>query len=132
MMIKTKEDAAKEFAAELMPHTYLEIDEGWLPMFCSAARLVRYYNSKLKLTGDSCIKINTVKEKFGHLRIYLSYGAADATTVEHLGNAVDGICSVSGYTCEACGKLGKLGNTGKNGTGWLKTYCEEHAAASRS
>jgi hypothetical protein len=119
----TLKEALAEYQAELLPGTYLEINEGWLPLFCAAASVVRYYNKQCKLEGDQRITINTVKEKFGSLRIYLSMGEAPGHAAEKVYSEVDGICAVSNFMCEFCGKAGALCSH----NGWLKTSCHEHS-----
>lgn len=57
-----------------------------------------------------------VKEKFGTLRFY--YDGGD----DYIGGLVSMAESMSGVTCETCGKPGKL----REG-GWLRTLCDEHA-----
>ena len=60
--------------------------------------------------------VSQVKEKFGTLRFYY-YGGDEK---------IDGMVrmaeSMSGCTCEECGKPGRTNNNG-----WLRTLCEEHA-----
>ena len=56
-----------------------------------------------------------IKEKFGTLRFY--YNGGD--------DVIDGMVrmaeSMSGVTCETCGKPGTT-----KGPGWIRTLCEEH------
>ena len=56
-----------------------------------------------------------VKEKFGTLRFY--YEGGD----DYIRGLVSMAESMSGVTCEVCGKPGTTG-----GTGWIHTACEEH------
>ena len=68
---------------------------------------------------EEAVKIPTVvqvKEKFGTLRFYIQAG-----TDEHY-NYISFAESMSGCTCETCGKPGK-----RLGGGWIYTSCEEHA-----
>lgn len=65
------------------------------------------------------VKVPTVvqvKEKFGTLRFYIQAG-----TDEHY-NYISFAESMSGVTCEECGKPGK-----RLGRGWIYTSCKEHA-----
>lgn len=56
-----------------------------------------------------------VKEKFGTLRFYIRGGD------EYIDALINMAESMSGVTCEACGKPGTAG-----GKGWISTMCEEH------
>ena len=56
-----------------------------------------------------------VKEKFGTLRFY--YEGGD----DYVFGVVSMAESMSGVTCETCGKPGTTG-----GKGWIHTACEEH------
>lgn len=56
-----------------------------------------------------------VKEKFGTLRFY--YQGGD----DYIRGLVSMAESMSGVTCEECGKPGTTG-----GKGWIHTACEEH------
>lgn len=56
-----------------------------------------------------------VKEKFGTLRFY--YRGGD----DYIDGLVSMAESMSGVTCEECGKPGSTG-----GKGWISTRCEEH------
>ena len=64
------------------------------------------------------VTLDQVKEKFGTLRFYYTGGD----------DVIDGMVrmaeSMSGVTCEECGKPGK-----RVGGGWVTTLCEEHALA---
>ena len=57
-----------------------------------------------------------VKEKFGTLRFYYSGGD------DYIRGMVSMAESMSGCTCEECGKPG-----GRRGGGWIVTLCDEHA-----
>ena len=57
-----------------------------------------------------------VKEKFGTLRFYVQAAS------EEQYNYISFAESMSGCTCETCGKPGK-----RLGRGWVYTACEEHA-----
>lgn len=56
-----------------------------------------------------------VKEKFGTLRFYVRGGD------EYIDALIAMAESMSGVTCEACGKPGTTG-----GSGWISTMCEDH------
>ena len=61
------------------------------------------------------VTLDQVKEKFGTLRFYYTGGD------DYISGLVTMAESMSGVTCEECGKPG-------NGTsgGWIKTVCVEH------
>jgi hypothetical protein len=64
------------------------------------------------------VTLDQVKEKFGTLRFYYTGGD------EYISGLVAMAESMSGVTCEECGKPGK-----RVGGGWVTTLCEEHAEA---
>jgi hypothetical protein len=66
--------------------------------------------------GVSQVTVDQVKEKFGTLSFYYTGGD------EYISGLVDMASSISGVTCEVCGKPGK-----QNDGGWIKTRCEEHS-----
>jgi len=61
------------------------------------------------------VTLDQVKEKFGTLRFYYSGGD------EYISGLVSMAESMSGVTCEECGKPGT-----RTGGGWVKTVCVEH------
>ena len=61
------------------------------------------------------VTLDQVKEKFGTLRFYYSGGD------DYIRGLVSMAESMSGVTCETCGKPGT-----STGGGWIKTVCKEH------
>jgi hypothetical protein len=61
------------------------------------------------------VTLDQVKEKFGTLRFYYSGGD------DYIRGLVSMAESMSGVTCEECGKPGT-----STGGGWIKTACKEH------
>ena len=61
------------------------------------------------------VTLDQVKEKFGTLRFYYTGGD------DYISGLVSMAESMSGVTCEECGKPG----TSTRG-GWIKTACKEH------
>jgi len=61
------------------------------------------------------VTLDQVKEKFGTLRFYYSGGD------DYISGLVSMAESMSGVTCETCGKPGT-----RTGGGWVKTVCVEH------
>ena len=73
---------------------------------------------QLRLVPEACTQVvaSQVKEKFGTLRFYYSGGD------EVVHGMVDLAESMSGVTCEVCGKPGTV-----RGGGWIQTLCDEHS-----
>jgi hypothetical protein len=63
----------------------------------------------------SQVTLDQVKEKFGTLRFYYTGGD------DYIRGLVSMAESMSGVTCEECGKPGT-----STGGGWIKTVCKEH------
>ena len=61
------------------------------------------------------VTLDQVKEKFGTLRFYYSGGD------DYISGLVSMAESMSGVTCETCGKPGT-----QTSGGWIKTVCKEH------
>jgi len=61
------------------------------------------------------VTLDQVKEKFGTLRFYYTGGD------DYINGLVSMAESMSGVTCETCGKPGT-----STGGGWIKTACVEH------
>ena len=61
------------------------------------------------------VTLDQVKEKFGTLRFYFTGGD------DYIRGLVSMAESMSGVTCETCGKPGT-----STGGGWIKTVCKEH------
>ena len=61
------------------------------------------------------VTLDQVKEKFGTLRFYYSGGD------DYISGLVSMAESMSGVTCEECGKPGT-----QTSGGWIKTVCKEH------
>jgi len=61
------------------------------------------------------VTLDQVKEKFGTLRFYYSGGD------DYIRGMVSMAESMSGVTCETCGKPGT-----RTGGSWIKTACKEH------
>ena len=73
--------------------------------------------AKMDTEAELVPTVVQVKEKFGTLRFYIQAGSD-----EHY-NYISFAESMSGRTCEECGKPGK-----RLGRGWIYTACKEHAA----
>lgn len=90
-----------------------ECDDGWYDILDRlSARLVQI---------DERIVATQVKEKFGTLRFYITWGCDEAWA------AIDSAELETETTCEVCGKTGKL-----RPGGWIKVLCDEHHAERQS
>jgi hypothetical protein len=85
------------------------VDEGWASLINEA------YDEFEK---DDTVFVDTVKEKFGGLRIYID-GGKDP---DHLEKLIDQLEQRSFHICEKCGAPGVLRNRS-----WMKTWCDKHS-----
>ena len=71
-------------------------------------------------------RVEQVEEKFGILRLYLSFDRIDADGVnpnpDALRSLVDAAVAASEVTCSVCGALGEMRNLG-----WANVRCDAHA-----
>lgn len=108
-----------------------ECDDGWFNIINALCANIQSHIDWRNSTRELLLKDNPynrpipdeihqviatqVKEKFGTLRFY--YDGGD--------DVIDGMVrmaeSMSGVTCETCGKPGE-----SRGGGWIRTLCEEH------
>jgi hypothetical protein len=92
--------------------------DGWfniLDQLCSNIQHHIDWKNKKEPVVEQVVA-DQVKEKFGTLRFYYSGGD------EHIAGMVAMAESMSGVTCEDCGKPGR-----SRGFGWITTVCDEHA-----
>ncbi len=92
--------------------------DGWFNILDQLCLNIQYYIEwkNKKETVVEQVVADQVKEKFGSLRFYYSGGD------EHIAGMVAMAESMSGVTCEDCGKPGR-----SRGFGWITTVCDEHA-----
>ena len=83
-------------------------------------RIEKYTNSGEWPEPMEFPQIQQIKEKFGSLRVYVSYG--DEVVHELIGYAE----YLSSVTCEVCGAPGEMRNDR-----WVKTLCDDHAVQHR-
>jgi hypothetical protein len=92
--------------------------DGWFNIVDQLCSNIQHHidwkNKKEKVVEQ--VVADQIKEKFGTLRFYYSGGD------EHIAGLITMAESMSGVTCEDCGKPGKW-RTG----GWIVTVCDEHA-----
>jgi len=96
-----------------------ECDDGWFDIINTLCGNIQNYIDWQNKTGKNAEQVvaEQVKEKFGTLRFY--YHGGD----DYIRGLVTMAESMSGLTCEVCGKPGSL-----NDGGWFRTLCEEHRA----
>jgi len=101
-----------------------ECGDGWNSLL---GRLFVCLDS-LAMTAKTPIEVNTIKEKFGSLRVYVDLGGS-----EDFARAVYGAIAeaeeASETICEVCGGPGQLRRLGGAG-GWLTTLCQVDGADS--
>lgn len=91
-----------------------ECGEGWADLLDPILKYIDTHN-KNQTDPDEMIYISQIKEKFGTLRFYTSFGN------DELYEIIRKAEKLSAETCESCGKPGKL-----TGMSWYSTLCEEH------
>lgn len=108
-----------------------DCDDGWFNILDKLCDNIQHYidwrirqREVLLKSNQHTLKIpdevkqvvaDQVKEKFGTLSFYYSGGD------DYIRGLVSMAESMSGVTCEECGKPGK-----RNGKGWIRTLCDEH------
>ena len=120
-------DELKAKYPELLKGVDLAIGDGWVKTldyaFGSMNRWATYGEDGKKVTNLDFVVIQQIKEKFGGLRLYVSFkeGATQncIAAVRGAANMAEYICE---HLCEVCGNEGKL-----RGGGWVRTLCDEHS-----
>jgi len=94
-----------------------ECGDGWFDILDQLMANIQHHIDWKERQGLSIpqVVVDQVKEKFGSLRFYYTGGD------DYISGLVSMAESMSGVTCEVCGKPGK-----QNDSGWIKTRCEEH------
>ena len=95
-----------------------ECGDGWFDILDQLMANIQKHIDLKEKQGLSIpqVVVDQVKEKFGTLSFYYTGGD------EYIFGLVSMASSMSGVTCEACGKPGK-----QTGDSWIKTRCEEHS-----
>jgi len=94
-----------------------ECGDGWFQILNQLMGNIQNHIDWKNRNGEvvTQVTLDQVKEKFGTLRFYYTGGD----------DVIDGMVrmaeSMSGVTCEVCGKPGT-----STGGGWIKTVCKEH------
>ena len=76
------------------------------------------------------IEFNTIKEKFGQLRVYIDVpkcSKEQQSGLDEIRGVISFVQAMSGHVCEICGKAGKTRCIDK----WYKTRCDEHSKERR-
>ena len=115
MMSSEKVKALEDKYPFFRPFWGVECGDGWFGVIDDLCKIL----SALDLGGA---KVEYIKEKFGGLRVGLSYIVGENYEVT-LG-VIDYAYERSIGTCEECGQTGKL----RDIKGWLKTLCDECSA----
>lgn len=92
-----------------------ECGDGWVDILLEAATQLNDHIQTLPDDVRQDVVVLQVKEKYGTLRIYVSY------YTEEIDNIVKEAEKKSCKTCETCGKEGKL-----RGSRWFYTACDKH------
>lgn len=106
------------------PRVWSHVPPGWADI---VATLFSGIDSLLTDAQARQFRVEQVKEKFGLLRIYVSFDRIDPAGVSPdpvaLDALVDAAVAASGVTCCVCGGSGRMRSLG----GWRSVRCEEHA-----
>jgi hypothetical protein len=94
-----------------------ECGNGWFPILNQLMGNIQHHIDWKNRTEEVVpqVTLDQVKEKFGTLRFYYTGGD------DYISGLVSMAESMSGITCETCGKPG----TSTSGS-WVKTACPEH------
>jgi hypothetical protein len=95
-----------------------ECGDGWFDILDQLMANIQKHIDLKERQGLSVpqVTVDQVKEKFGTLSFYYTGGD------EYISGLISMASSMSGVTCESCGKPGK-----QTGGSWIKTRCEEHS-----
>lgn len=96
-----------------------ECGDGWFQIINQLCNNIQHYLNWQNKDSEVVPQVvaTQVKEKFGTLRFYYDGGDSKIDGMVRMAE------SMSGVTCEECGKPGKT----RQG-GWIKVLCDEHEA----
>lgn len=100
----------------------VETGPGWHPVIKKVLDKISQYNQDSP--EDSRIFVDQVKEKFGTLRIYVTYDNVPKETIKDINAAISEAENEARDTCEFCGTKENVGIRIK---GWYTTMCEKCA-----
>ena len=94
-----------------------ECGDGWFQILNQLMGNIQHHIDWKNRKGEVVpqVTLDQVKEKFGTLRFYYTGGD------DYISRMVTMAESMSGVTCESCGKPGT-----QTSGGWIKTACVEH------
>ena len=94
-----------------------ECGDGWFQILNQLMGNIQHHIDWKNKDGEVVpqVTLDQVKEKFGRLRFYYTGGD------DYVRGLVSMAESMSGITCEECGKPGT-----QTSGGWIKTVCVEH------
>ena len=94
-----------------------ECGDGWFQILNQLCQNIQHHIDWKNRGGEVVpqVTVDQVKEKFGTLRFYYTGGD------DYISGLVSMAESMSGVTCESCGKPGT-----QTSGGWIKTACVEH------
>jgi hypothetical protein len=92
--------------------SYYNCGEGWFPLI---DKMIEELNV---VCEDFDVEINTIKEKFGTLRVYPN------SAPEEVYKIINKYEEESSKICEDCGESGKIISSKE--IGWTRTLCPKH------
>jgi len=98
--------------------SYYTIGNGWND-------IILELHKELQDSGYTDFVVTQIKEKFGILRVYLSYDHTDTTEIPSIIHRYE---RQSSYTCEHCGEVEPNNDSKKfyrDIKGWKKTLCDK-------
>lgn len=116
------EEEDEDLGDKVFADRYDDVGPGWKPILQSLGEALTH---RLAQKPDTSVQVLQVKEKFGSLRVYLSWKGLVSDEVWALVGLAE---RISGKVCEMCGKPGTSRTQLNARYGWLKTFCEEHHA----
>ena len=106
------------------PAVWSHVPAGWKDL---VGTLFTGIDALLNDDEAKCLRVEQIKEKFGTLRLYLSFDRVDPaginpnpTALSALVDAAEVASEVTCYVCGAPGEMRKLG-------GWATVRCDAHA-----
>lgn len=107
-------ESEKKYSYMLVSGVQFEIRNGWFKLVDGLLRVLAL------LDPEKQIKINTIKQKFGGLRVYIDWNGSPSI-YKKINEIISVFEKESFYTCEVCGRPGQLRRNN-----FLQTLCDEH------
>ena len=105
------------------PAVWSHVPTGWKEI---VGTLFSGIDAMLDDEQAKCFRVEQIKEKFGTLRLYISFDRIDVDGVNPnptaLRSLVDAAVAASEVTCYVCGAPGEMRNLG-----WATVRCDAHA-----